>query len=251
MTGGDLGPQPPQYGGQPQTSMGPEPPAEPGPHPMTPQQGAAPYGFRPRRTGILVAGVIGLVIGALVASGIWLLANSGGGGPAGSGPPVPPAKLGEYARIGDLRLSQSGLGKQNADRVSGWNQHSAERLSATYGGAAAAAETYYDEGMRTQFALYLVRTRAPFPPFVPFQDSAYLQVKRPFEEMRQFGDVACMVRNDPVPTNGEDRADTTHVVTCLRTSDHFTVQIAYVTDDLGNNPQQVADLVNQAWAAAA
>jgi hypothetical protein len=73
---------------------------------------------------------------------------------------------------------------------------------------------------------------------VPYSDAKYLGVKRPFEEMRRYGDVACLVRNNP---------DQTYVESCVRTSDELTVQISHVSGDLDKDPKAVAGLVTVAW----
>lgn len=55
----------------------------------------------------------------------------------------------------------------------------------------------------------------------------------------------------PPPRGGDERPDATHMITCLRTGPQLTVQIAGVNGDVGNKPQQVANLVNEAWSGLA
>ncbi len=201
----------------------------------------------PRRvsTALVFTAVVGAVLGALVVGSIWLL-SGGADGPDVSA--STPDRVGDYVRLADVGLSQSDKGKRVAKRVHDWNQRSAERLSSSYGGAEAAVETYADEEFEQQFTLQVVKARAPFPPFVPYQDPAELKVKRPPDELREFGDVACVVRNDATPDSGDDRPDATHVISCVRTGGSSTVEIRNVTGNLGQDPQKVADLVNDAWS---
>lgn len=215
--------------------------------PQDPGLGAPPP-TPPRRrvnTAVVFAAVAGAVVGALVVGSIWLL-GGGESGPDVSG--STPDRVGEFARLADIELSKSDNGRQNAERIRTWNRQSAERLSAAYQGAEAAVETYADDRAERTFTLLVVGARSPFPPFVPYQDAAYLRVKRPFEELREFGDVACVVRNDVTAEGGEESPESTHVVSCLRTASGATVEIRNPSGDLGNDPQRVADLVNDAWS---
>ncbi len=70
-----------------------------------------------------------------------------------------------------------------------------------------------------------------------------LKAKRLLDELREFGDVACALRNGYIPDNGEDRAGATHVISCVVSAPGSTVEIRAVTSDLANDLRKVADLV--------
>jgi hypothetical protein len=86
----------------------------------------------------------------------------------------------------------------------------------------------------------VVRTQSPFPPYVPFTDPEDLGVDKPVEEILRYGSVACSVRNNP--------RQPPIVLGCLRTTEDLTVTISRVTGDLGQQPEDVAKLVDEAWS---
>lgn len=201
----------------------------------------------------LRTGSAGIVVSAGLVAGAWALAGCSdsdpGGRSVGTAALSAPARLGGYSRLADVPLSRQGLGKATADRVHSWNQRSAQRLSRTYGGAAAVVETYADDRLGTQFSLVAARASTPFPPFVPYQDPAVLGLSRPPEDLVSIGDVACVVRNDATVAGQTPAADATHVVSCVRTGPTLTVQAQNLTGDLGQQPTQVAHLLDEAWSA--
>ncbi|HWM06696.1 MAG TPA: hypothetical protein VNP92_30530, partial [Actinophytocola sp.] len=105
-------------------------------------------------------------------------------------------------------------------------------------GAGAVVRSYTDDDGSSTFLLEAVRAPAPATPFVPYSDPEVLGLERPIEEMREFGAVTCLMRNDP---------GLSHVVSCQRTSDDLTVAISHVNGDLGEDPEKVAKLVETAW----
>jgi hypothetical protein len=201
-----------------------------------------------------------VVGGAALVAAICALAGCSGSGsgsspvrtganPVGTAALTAPDRLGGYSKFADSPLSRQGRGKATADRVRSWNERSVERLSRTYGGAAATVETYADDGLETRFSLLAARASTPFPPFVPYQDPAALGVAKPTQELVSFGDVACVVRNDSTPAGRTPRAGSAHVASCVRTGPQLTVQIQDVGGDLGEQPAAVARLVDEAWSA--
>jgi hypothetical protein len=194
---------------------------------------------------LVFVAVAGAVLGALVVGSIWLLGGDGNG-PDVSG--STPDRVGDYARIADTRMGRNDRARQLVERTQDWDRRSAERLSAAHQGAEAAVATYADDNLEEQFSVLVVAARTPWPPFVPYQDAATLRLTRPPNEVREFGDVACVVRNDPTPAGSEERPNSTHVIRCLRTASRATVEITNVTGDLANDPQKVAGLVDDAWA---
>lgn len=226
----------PQPGG-----WSPQPPQFP-----PPSQGAGtPAPPNGRRAITVVAAVVGVVVGAGLASGAWLLFGGGGGAIGGSSTAVSaPARLGDYYRYPDLpkvreRNGQDGDMTQMVDRQTKWDKESSTRLSASRDGAGAVVQQYSNAELESMFSLEVVRSPSPSPQYVPYSDPKYLGVDKPPDEMIEFGPVSCVVRNDP---SGE-----THVATCQRTSGDLTVTVTHVNGDLGGKPEAVAEVVNEAW----
>lgn len=198
------------------------------------------------RATVVVAAVIGLVVGAAVASGAWLLFGGDGGAVGGSSVAVSaPARLGDYYRYPDLqkvreRNGESGDMTKVVDRQAKWDKESSARLSASRDGAGAVVQQYGNEELDSMFSLEVVRSPTASPQYVAYSDPEYLHVEKPPEEMVEFGPVSCAVRN---LTSGE-----TFVATCLRTSEDLTVTVSHANGDLGKDPQAVADVVNEAWS---
>jgi hypothetical protein len=194
----------------------------------------------------LAAGLLGLAVGASLVAGAFLIFDSDGSGSSDS--ISAPDKVGEYSRFADLEINKKDAAKKNIDRINRWNKQSADRLSGAYNGSGAAIELYADAKIDNQFSVQIVRARAPFPPFVPFTDPADLGLAKPDQELVEFGEVACAVRNSPTPAGQQPEEDSANVMLCMRTSSSLTVQITSVTGDLGRDPRKVADLVNDVWS---
>jgi len=200
-----------------------------------------PRGFpapvpRRGRGGVVLAGVVGLVVGGLLVGGAWLLL---GGDGASSSPISAPERISGYLRQGDAAEAvDRDKGKELADRYRDWDQRSSERLSAAHDGAGAFVQSYADEGLEQRFTVEAVRAPVPYPPYVSYTDPEYLGTERPLEELREFGDVGCLIRNDPSQS---------YVLSCVRTDDDLTVQISHVGGDLLEDPGAVAKLVDAAW----
>lgn len=202
-----------------------------------------PRGFPPpvpappnRRGPAVVAAIVSLVVGGALVGGAWLLFGNDG---ASSSPISAPARLSDYVKHGDASVfAENANGREVAQRRDDWDAKSAERLAAAHDGAGAFVQTYTDKDVRNTFMLEVVRAPAPFPPYVPYSDPKDLGMERPLEELRTFGDVGCLVRNDPAQS---------YLTSCLRTNANLTVQISHVSGDLAQDPAEVAGLVDKAW----
>jgi hypothetical protein len=190
---------------------------------------------------VVVTAVVGLVVGAGLASGAWLLFGDGGAIGGSSAAVSAPARLGDYYRFPDLpKVRQDDDMKQTVDRQARWDQESSVRLSASRDGAGAVVQRYADEELESMFSLEVVRSPSPSPQYVSYSDPEDLGLDKPLDEMLEFGSVSCVVRNDP---SGQ-----TLVTNCQRTSEDLTVTVAQVNGDLNEKPEAVAELVDEAWS---
>lgn len=222
---------------EPQTGQWPNqfPAASPGGRMPEP---APPNGRRNPRAIAVVAAFAGLVVGAAAASGAWLL--FGNDGPS-TGTVSAPARIGDYYRFPDVPRLRSGDNEtKTVDRQKRWDEESSARLSASHDGAGAVVQQYATEDLESMLALEVVRAPSPFPQYVPYSDPEELGLDEPLEETLEFGDVSCAVRNNP--------STSPNVINCLRTSANLTVTITHVGGDLGQRPEDVAKLVDQAWS---
>jgi hypothetical protein len=162
---------------------------------------------------------------------------------------TPPKTLGGYLRFGDAKLSKTALGLKQAKRHAAWDRKTAATAAAAYGGAAAISEDYTNEEL-SDFAL-LVAVKAPTTRlWVPYTDPVVLGVVKPFSEVRTYGSVQCQVQNDPTIPPKKPVAASVHTVMCQRSGPHLTVQLRNVSGDhLGNHPEKVAQMVDQAFTA--
>jgi hypothetical protein len=186
---------------------------------------------------MIVVAVVGLVAGAALASGAWLLFGNDG---ASASPIAAPERLGDYVRPADARGNRNS--EESGERVrrqADWDRRSGERLSEANDGAGAVVQYYTDDGLLNTFMLEAVRAPVAFPPYVPYSDPKTYGLERPFEEAREFDDdVACLLRNEP---------KLTYVMSCVRSTGDLTVQITHVSGDLNQDPDAVAKLVADAW----
>jgi hypothetical protein len=214
----------------------------------TPAQGirmsvrTPPNGGPGPRAIAVFAGVAGLIAGAAVASGIWLLFGNDGGS---SSAVAAPERIGDYRRFADVVDASPDAGSDDArkrvtDRYLRYDRESSARLSASHDGAGAVVQQYSDEDLEANFSLEVVRAPSPFPQYVPFSDPEDLGTDKPVEEALVFGRVSCAVRNNA--------GQSPIVLNCLRTTDDLTVTVSHVTGDLLEQPEEVAKLVDQAWS---
>lgn len=207
----------------------------------TPPQGtrmpvpAPPNGRSNPRAIAVVAGVAGLVVGAALASGFWLLFGNENGS---SSDVSAPAQVGDYRPIVDQEVTQRR--QEVVDRYNRYDEENSARLSAAHDGAGAVVRQYANDDLDQMFSLEIVRAESPFPPYVPFSDPEDLGTDKPTEEILRYGSVACAVRNSP--------GQPSYVMACLRTSGDLTVTITRASGDLGERPEEVAKLVDQAWS---
>ena len=194
-----------------------------------------PNGGSSSRAIAVFCGVAGLVVGAALASGAWLLFGNDNGSSAAVSAPD---SIGEYRQFADaVAALGDDRGKEGADRQVRWDRESTARLSQAHDGAGAVVQRYADEDLETMFTLQVVRAPSPAP-FVPYVDAKDLGLDKPTEEVIEFGSVACEVYNSP----GQPPV----AVNCLRSSDDLTVSITHVNGDLA--PADVAKLVDEAWS---
>ncbi len=163
---------------------------------------------------------------------------------------TPPEKLGAYIPFRDVKIIKTNAqGAKQAKRHELWDRKTAATLSAAYGGAQAVAEDYSNEDLSD--SALLVAVKAPSPKlWVYYSDPVTLGLVRPFQEVRTFGQVQCKVQNDPTIAGKKPAPSSVHVAGCQRSGPHLTVQIQNVAgDELGNHPETVAQLVDQAYDA--
>jgi hypothetical protein len=196
--------------------------------------------------GRLLVGLAGVVVGGVVVGAAWLAVSALGGGSTAE--IALPDKVAAYPRFADAKISQPAKAKPTVERIQKWNAESAKRLSASFGGAAAAVESYSDDTYQNTFTVYVVRESSQFPVFVRYQDPEVLRVVRPQDEERRFGEVSCQVVNDTTPAGQQPGPESVHVIDCRRTEPGLTVDIVSVSGDLGNRPAQVAALVDDVWS---
>lgn len=202
---------------------------------------------RPSRALFYVVGGAGLVVGALIVGVLWLTLGAGGGFDGDSAAVTAPAKVGDYQRFADLPMSQRDPGKATADRYAAWNKQTAQSLSAAYDGAAATVESYASDDLRVIFTMHVVHATAPGL-YVPYQDPKVLGLKTPDQYVQTFGAVQCIVHVQPAPIESDSEPKVV-ATDCQRTGGGLTVRIPTTGGDLGEHPDQVAALVDQAFAA--
>jgi hypothetical protein len=217
-----------------------EQPTGPDPDLMpTPPRGfPAPVpGPRKARVTVLIAGIVGLALGAALVGGAWLLFGNDG---ASSSAISAPERISGYYINGDAPVfDEDDRGRELADRQRDWDSRSSERLSTAYDGAGALVRTYSDEDAESRFVLEAVRAPSPAP-YAIYSDPEVLGLDRPIEEVREYGEVSCTFNN----TNPGFSV----VIGCQRTDEDLTVRITRIGgDELQENPERVAELVDAAW----
>ena len=200
----------------------------------------------------MVAAVVGALLGAAVVGVLWLALGGDDDGEdaaaADTTPLAAPTALGGYVPAGGAPALQNENGQRQIERISRLNQRTAQQLSEAFGGAGAVAATYVDDELLTFVPLVAVRAQSP-QPWVPYQDPADLHLARAPQEVLRFGDVSCVVQNQPTPEGQEPAEDAVITTSCVRTGPGLTVQVLYPGPDLGHQPARVAQLVDEAWAS--
>jgi hypothetical protein len=197
---------------------------------------------------LVVAGLVGLAVGTLVVGGAWLLSGSGSSASSDSQPITMPDRIGEFVPFDQVELNKSERAASSVTRIRSWNEQSSQRLSQSYGGTAAVVRLYADQALEDQLTVMVYRARSPYPQYVPYEDPAAMGLARPMNELQEFGDVSCSIRNDTTLAGGTPGPDSAHPVSCSRTNNALTVEIRPV-GSAGQQPQQVAALVDEVWNA--
>jgi hypothetical protein len=194
---------------------------------------------------LLLAGLLGLVVGGLVVGLIWY--GSGSTNPVtGTQSITLPDSIGEFVPFGEVDLNKTSRGKDNVARIESWDEQSSQRLSKATG-ASATVRAYADKDLRNQLTVLAYRAKAnPNPPYVPYQDANTLGLVRPPDEVTQFSDVSCVLRNDPTAVGQSPSPNSAHTISCVRTGTQLTVEIR-PTGDISNEPQRVAQLVDEVY----
>jgi hypothetical protein len=198
---------------------------------------------------VVVSGIAGLAIGALVVGLVWLTIGGSAEKDVSSAPIVAPAKAGEYQRFADVPVNQQPAAKTAVENQTNADKESAKLLSASYHGATATVETYASADLDVRIPVYIVRASSP-ELFTPYTDTKVLQIKAPEHELKKFGDVTCIVQNSFTGNASPDQP-TVWASECQRTSATLTVHIPGMSNPLGKQPEQVAAVVDEVFNAVA
>jgi hypothetical protein len=212
-------------------------PVQPIPGPFPPP---APRTPRPWQVGL-----VGAVVGALVAGLPLLLTRGGGGGGLGASKDSisAPDNVGGYTPM----LKNPKVDAATIKRLTAMESVSAKNLSAAYGGAGAVLRQYSDDGFMNDFTLEAVRAESP-KPFTPYIDPASLGLVKPDQDVETFGQVNCLVHYQPVNQGQQVQPEQIKVMTCERTSAHLTVRLLFGAGDAWQKPADAAALTEQAWS---
>lgn len=223
----------------------PLPPA-PGQQAQTPVPQPAPRRPPPARP--VVAGLIGVLVGAFLVGVPWLVLSLLGG-PSGQAPAAP-ANLGGLSKAQDAIAKVDAVrGKANIDRITKTDQETAARVSAAYGGAGAVVQDYQDEHLAR--TLELIAVRAPSPElFAPYEDLQALGEAKPSTELVRIGEVQCLLHNNLSAPGSTPDPDLSFVMNCQRTGPGLTVTVRCLGAEGNRDPQELAGIVEQAWREA-
>jgi hypothetical protein len=200
---------------------------------------------RPRPTRPVVAGLIGVLVGAFLVGVPWLVLSLLGG-PSGQAPTAP-ANLGGLGKAQDAITKVAATrGKAQIDRITKTDQETAVRVSAAYNGAGAVVQVYQDE--RLARSLQLIAVRAPSPElFAPYEDVQALGEAKPGTELVRIGAVQCLLHNNPAAPGTTPDPDLSFVMSCQRTGPGLTVTVRSMGTEGNHDPQELAGIVEQAW----
>jgi len=125
-------------------------------------------------------------------------------------------------------------------------QQTRDNWSAAYDGASVNVARYIDEELLD--SLVVIAIAAPSPGLAaPGYDLELTRLELPALQTRTYGDVDCLVTNQSVPEGQEIPPDATRVTRCQRSDDDLTVVIESVSGDLANDPDAVADFVDEVF----
>jgi hypothetical protein len=227
------------------------PPGAPPEFPLDPEPRAPSPAPRPApRRSLLarpaVTGLLGVLLGALLVGGPWLVLGLLGGGPSGR-PLSAPATLGGLDRAQEVlsKLDEAN-GRDRIDRIGKTDQETAARVSAAYSGAGAVVQQYHDDRLERSFQLIAVR--APSPGLVaPYEDIEALDLAAPSTELVRVGDVQCLRHNDLATAGSTPDPDRSFVTHCQRTDADLTVTLRSLSSEGNRDPRELAGIVEQAW----
>jgi hypothetical protein len=190
------------------------------------------------------------VLGALVASIVASIVSSSddsSGVAIGSAPITLPAKVGDYRLQKDIKIASDtkGLEAKNAAAQQREADQNATRLSKLHRGAATAVTTYATADLRAFATITAIRTRLD-PLYVYQENPARVGLVQPEEEAASFGDVSCIVHNQPTPEGGTPDPTQSLAEVCQRSGTKLTVQ---VRGAVGVKPAQTAALTDQVFDA--
>jgi hypothetical protein len=211
-----------------------------------------------RGTQLGLVGLAGLLVGAALIGGAWLLtgdekktASPGTPGAAAPGGDLSaPERLGGFVHQDKVALDLDDGGKsgqETAERVRTWDSKSGKRLSDAYDGAPAVVRSFANSSFDSLFQLAIVRGSSPRP-YVPYEDPVALGLEVATNQMVTFKEVDCVLYNQPTNAGNEPDSDAVSVVSCQRADAGLTVQIRNLSGDIAHKPSQVARLVDEVWA---
>lgn len=224
------------------------------PNPMVPQDPSAPMQpmppAAPTKPGLsarspLVAGIAGLVVGAVAVGIPWLLSGTSSASAFGAdkAPLKAPPSIAGFTQLQHHPKFNAASLKVHNDS----DPQSAKNLSAAYGGAAVVVQPYADADVANFITLEAVRAQSPLP-YVPYVDAQDLGLAKPDQEIETFGKVSCLVATSASVAGQPVSPDNIYTVSCERTSAHLTVRLRFGgSTDLTHSPQQAAALVDTAW----
>lgn len=187
---------------------------------------------------MVVAAVIGLVVGAAGVGLPWLF--SADNGSTGSTMPISaPTTLGSLRTLQSASAQHGSQYMPAAQQAASDDAQSAKQVSTAYGGAAALVAHYTDSQLDTGVLLIAVRADSP-QPFVMYQDPRETGGVTPPSQVRDFGAVACEINSPP--------SGSQEVSYCQRSGPDLTVQVQVLQGDIVTHSDQVVALVDDAWS---
>lgn len=191
------------------------------------------------------AGLIGVIVGAVLVGVPWVVLSLLGG-PSGRALTAPPS-LGGLARAQDA-IGKFGVerGKDVIARIEKTDRETGARVSAAYGGAGAVAQEYRDDRLERAFQLIAVSAASP-ELVAPYEDAEALGLAAPGTELVRVGDVQCLVHHDSAAAGTTPDPDRSFVTSCQRSGPALTVTLRCVSAEGNRDPHELAGIVEAAW----
>lgn len=231
-----------------------------GPVTTQPHQAA----WRSSRAAMLLGAAVGFAVAALIA--VALIAGGvvgsdsdsdskrgNGSGPGTSSQPITlPEHLGDFVRYADVPLNKQVAAQRNVQLQKQSTDATGHDLSAAYGGAPAAVETYADGQLRTIFTVWAVRGYTP-PPVVFHAVPELTGLAQQQQVVQRYGETYCeLYPIRQIPAGQTPPPDNQSVNLCQRSAGHLTVTLhAGGSADAFAHPEQIAALVDQVWSELA